>query len=295
MRYLKVVSVLLLLLMTASVAAQSAPEATPETQASEAVFLDFDPANFDNPTVIDNEWYALKPGDFWAYDGTTVQDGEEVTHRIEFTVTDLTKVVGDVTTVVAWIVDFSNGEAVEKELAFYAQDNDGHVWFLGEHPVEFEGGEVIAAKPWLHGIQEARAGIRMLADPQLDGISYAQGLGPAVGWTDRWSVEEMGLEKCVPVATDCYKDVMLIAETSESEPDIFQLKYYARGVGNIQVEFRGADKTQEELLLTEYEQLSPEALQAVRAEALAFEEQAYELSLDVYALTEPSQVAESGS
>jgi hypothetical protein len=257
------------------------------------VFLDFDAGHFDNPTTIDNEWFPMKPGDYWAYDGVTVENGESIPHRIEFTVTDLTKVIEGVTTVVAWIVDYSDGEAVEKEIAFYAQDNDGNVWFFGEHPEEFEGGEFVVAKPWIAGIQEARAGIRMLANPQLDETSYAQGWAPAVDWTDYWQVDQLGLESCVPV--DCYEDVMVIAETSLSEPDAFQLKYYARGVGNIRVDFRGADATQEELLLAEFEQLGPEALEAVRAEALALEAHAYEVSQDVYALTQPSEVISSDS
>jgi hypothetical protein len=68
-------------------------------------------------------------------------EAEEIPHRIEFTVTDLTKEIAGVSTVVAWVVDYSDGQVVEQEIAFYAQDNDGNVWYLGEHPEEYEDGD----------------------------------------------------------------------------------------------------------------------------------------------------------
>jgi hypothetical protein len=97
----------------------------------------------------------------------------------------------------------------------------------------------------------------------------------------------MGQETCV--AVDCYQDVLVIAESSLEETDAFQLKYYARGVGEVRVGWRGADATQEELELVELVQLSPEALAEVRAEALALEKHAYEVSQDVYGQTPPAE------
>ncbi|NIN37067.1 MAG: hypothetical protein GTO60_19025, partial [Gammaproteobacteria bacterium] len=98
---------------------------------------------------------------------------------------------------------------------------------------------------------------------------------------------QMGQETCVPV--DCYEDVLVIAESSLEEEDAYQLKYYAPGVGNVRVGWRGADATQEELELVEYVQLSPEALAEVRAEALELDEHAYEVSEEVYGQTPPAQ------
>ena len=49
-----------------------------------------------------------------------------------FTVTSLTKMIAGVNTAVVWIEDISDGVVVEKEIAFYAQDDDGTVWYLGE-------------------------------------------------------------------------------------------------------------------------------------------------------------------
>jgi hypothetical protein len=264
-----------------------APEATVASRVAEPIFADFDPSNFSDPTKIDNEWYPLLPGTQWVYEGSTTEDGETLDRRLEFTVTDLTKEIEGVHTVVAWIVDISDGEVVEKEIAFYAQDNDGNVWYLGEHPEEYEDGEFVAAPTWIAGLEDARPGIKMWAQPQLGTLSYFQGWGPAVEWTDFARIDQMEQETCVPV--DCYEDVLVIAESSLDERGAFQLKYYARDVGEVRVGWRGDDASQEELELIEYVQLDPEALAEIRAQALELEAHAYEISKDVYAQTSPSE------
>jgi len=226
----------------------------------------------------------MRPGTQWVYEGTAVEDGKSISRRIEFTVTDLTKEIEGVRAVVGWIEDFNNGELVEKEIAFYAQDNDGNVWYLGEHPEDYENGKFVASPTWIAGLEEARPGIKMMAEPKLGGAIYYQGWGPAVGWSDYGQVDQMGQETCVPV--DCYKDVLVNAETSLGETGAFQIKYYARGVGEVRVGWKGADEAQEELKLVEYTQLSPEALAEVRAKALEVEKHAYEVS-NVYKQTSP--------
>jgi hypothetical protein len=97
----------------------------------------------------------------------------------------------------------------------------------------------------------------------------------------------MGQQTCV--AFDCYEDVLVTEEFSRSEPEAFQVKYYAAGVGVVQVGWRGADATKEELELVEFFQLSPEALANVRAEALEFEKNAYVVSREVYDETPPAE------
>lgn len=280
----------LLIIIWGSACSNTSTQAVPID--SETLPRKIDPNNFDNPTNIDNEWMPLKPGIQFVYEGTTVEDdGTTVPHRVEVTVTDLTKVIGDIRTVVTWDLDYSDNELVEAELAFYAQDNEGNVWRVGEYPEEYEEGKLVAAPTWIHGIEDARAGIMMMAEPELGTSSYAQGWAPAVDWTDRGQVDQIGQKICV--ATGCYEDVLVIAESSQSEPDAQQLKYYAPGVGNIQVGWRGAEeKTKETLELVELNQLSPQAMEEVRAKALELEKSAYETSKDVYAYTSPAEYPE---
>jgi hypothetical protein len=247
----------------------------------------FDSTNFDSSTVIDNKWMPMKPGTFWAYEGTAIDEGESVARRIEFVVTDLTKEIDGVRTVVAWIEDFNNDELVEKEVAFYAQDQDGSVWYFGEYPEEYVGGKFAEAPAWIAGIAGAKPGIKMQPDPQLGTPSLYQGWGPEVEWSDYGQVDQMGLKTCVPVT--CYENVLVIAESSLGEEGAYQLKYYAPDVGNVQVGWKGTDEAQEELKLIQYKQLNPEELAKVHVQALELEKHAYEVSKDVYGETVPAK------
>jgi uncharacterized membrane protein YkoI len=193
--------------------------------------------------------------------------------------------------VVVWIVDYADGELVEKEIAFYAQSNDGTVWLMGEYPEEYEEGEFVDNPAWIAGIQDARPGIAMQVDPQEGTPSYSQGWGPAVNWTDRAQVYKTGQQMVVPAGS--YDDVLVMDEYDREEPDI-KLKYYARGVGEIAVGWRGEPLEKETLELVAHEQLDPSALEAVSAKALELEQSGYQLSNEVYALTEPS-IAPDGS
>ena len=273
---------------TEPAASEEATEPAATEDASVAQFPDFDPNNFDsNSTVIDNQWMPMKPGTFWAYEGTAADGGETVSRRIEYTVTDLTKEIEGVRTVVAWIEDYNNDELIEEEIAFYAQDKDGTVWYFGEHPEDYENGNFVEAPTWIAGLADAKPGIKMLPDPQLGGPVLYQGWGPEVEWSDYGQVDQVGQKSCVPV--DCYENVLVIAESSLGEEGAYQLKYYAQGVGNVQVGWKGTDETQEELTLVEYKQLSPEELADVHAQALELEKHAYEVSKDVYGETLPMQ------
>jgi len=309
MRYLQIDSVAVTLLLMISVGACSsgpAPAAAPtvapapiaaptegiEPTSEPAVDFennleDFDPSNFSRPTSIDNQWFPLRPGAQSVFEGVTVEGGRTIPHRLVFIVTDLTKQIAGVRTVVAWVSDYSNDELVEAEVAFYAQDNDGNVWSLGEYPEVYENGKLVDAPAWIPGFKGARAGIVMKAEPEVGLPSYSQGWGPAVDWTDRGQVVQMGQQTCV--AFDCYQDLLVTEEFSRSEPEAFQVKFYASGVGVVQVTWRGADATREELELVEFIQLSPEALAEVRATALEFEKNAYVISREVYDETPPAE------
>ena len=251
-----------------------------------------DITKFTRPTAITNKWLPMKPGTRYIYDGTTVEDdGKVVPHRIIITITDLVKFIAGVKTLVSYDLDYAKGVLEEAELAFYAQDDDGNVWRFGEYPEEYDGKKFVKAPAWLAGIQNARAGIMMKADPKLGTPSYSQGYGPEVNWTDRGQVHQMGQE--VLVGGTRHSDVLAIKETSNLEEAVgaAQLKYYAAGIGNIKVGWIGAaDKTKETLELTKMEQLDAQEMTAVREKAFALEKNAYRRSKNVYARTPPATV-----
>ncbi len=51
----------------------------------------------------------------------------------------------------------------------------------------------------------------------------------------------MGCQTCVPV--DCYEDVLIVDEFNLDEPTFFQVKYYALGVGNVQIGSKETTRT----------------------------------------------------
>lgn len=250
---------------------------------------DFDTATFDRSTVIDNEWLPLMPGTRLVYEGRAIDDEGRVRRRIEFTVTDLTKVIAGVRTLVVWDRDYNDGELVEAEIAFFAQDNDGNVWHLGQYPEEYEHGQLVGAPGWIADREGAKAGIAMKAEPELGGAPYSQGFAPPpINWDDHARVIETGQETCVPV--ECYTDVLVTEEFEPEAPGAFQLKYYARGVGNIRVGWAGLfEEERERLVMVAYETLTPEALAQARAEALELDRRAHSVREDVFGGSLPAE------
>ena len=272
----------------ATKAPAKAPTRAP-AKTVEKTFEDFDLSKFTHSTQIDNAWMPVKPGMRYVYAGTTTDDsGKSVPHRFVVTVTDLVKVINGVRTVVSWDVDYQAGVLVEAELAFFAQDNDGNVWRIGEYPEESESGKFVEAKAWLYGVEDAKAGIEMKAKPQIGTPSYSQGWAPATGFADRAQVYRMGQTTCVPMG--CYENVLVISETNSDEPGAQQFKYWARNVGSVRVGWKGeGEKTKETLELVDVLHLGPEALAEVRAEALKLETSAYKNSKNVYGRTAPAE------
>lgn len=242
---------------------------------------------FSDPTAIDNPHFPLVPGTQFLYRGSVAGDEGPLTHRVIFTVTDLTKVIDGIETVVVYDVDYTPARVIaETELAFFAQDDQGTVWLMGEHPEEYEDGKLIDAPTWISGLDGATAGIIMQAEPSMTAPSYSQGWAPAVEFADRARTFEMDSKTCVKAG--CYEDVLVIDEHNVSEPDAHQLKYYAPGVGPVRVGYAGALEESKELLeLVRVGQLDEAAMSQLRATALALDAHAREISPDVYALTEP--------
>ena len=255
--------------------------------AGEITADDFDVSLFDETSAtVDNEWFPLEPGTRYEWEGRAFDDeGQRIDRRVVFIVTDLTKVIGGVRAVVGWDRDFDDDTVGESELIFYAQDKFGNVWHLGEYVEHWNEGELDGGRLWLVGDPEgAKAGLGMPAEPAAGTASYSQGFAPPPWfWDDHARVSKVGVRTCVPV--DCFDDSIVIEEFEPRFPGAFQLKYYGRGVGNIRVGWRGPnDDEREVMVLTEFGQLSPDALAKVRARVLAQENRGY-----AYGRTEPMQ------
>jgi len=249
---------------------------------------DFQRAKFDKSSpYITNQWLSLKPGTKLIYKGSAIPEGENtrVKRRVVSTVTDLSKWIDGVRTLVIWERDYTAGNLGESELAFFGQDKAGNVWLLGEYPEEYENGKFADAPTWISGQKGARAGIAMLANAKVGSPAYAQGFAPPpVEFVDRARVYKKGQKTCVPVK--CYNNVLVIEEFEKGVPGVFHLKYYAPKVGLVKVGWRGANEVEKETLaLVKRQQLSSKELAKARKTALKLDNRAYKRSGEVYGKT----------
>jgi hypothetical protein len=272
---------------SSSPSASTSAEASPSGDPTKPIFPEFDPSKFSNGSNITNEWLPLQPGRRWIEDGVTIEGGERIPHKIVFTVTNLTKKIEGIPTVVAYVEDYNEGQLVEKEIAFYAQDDDGAVWYFGEHPEEYEDGEFVQAATWIAGIEDAKPGIKVIADPSKQTQAMYQGWGPKVEWDDYGVLDAHQDQDCVTAG--CFDDVYRYAESSDQEPGIYQLKSYAKGVGEIRTGARGGGDSQEDLQLKSKALLKGADLEKFDDLALAMEAHAYKIS-PAYKGTEKMQM-----
>jgi hypothetical protein len=192
--------------------------------------LTFDPNNFHN-NPITNAYMPLAPSDTWVY-------GDPADPQALDTVKVLnqTKLIDGVECVVVSDIAKEGNKTVEKTRDYFAQDDQGNVWYFGEDTRTFQAGGVDFEGTWRAGrvpdggTELARPGIIMLADPQV-GDSYFE-------------------ENALPVAHDGATVVSLNAtaetglgtlrgllhtENSDIEGAIEQ-KFYSPGIGFVRGE-----------------------------------------------------------
>jgi hypothetical protein len=280
---------LVLLLALVLGAAAAAAAATGQASAATAAIpcdrlAQFDEDQFPDDVRVDNRFLPFVPGTQRVFEGNV--DG--VPHRVTFTVTDLSKEVDDVETLVIWDVDESEGEVVESELAFFAQDRSGNVWNLGEYPEEFEDGEFVGApSTWITGEQGAEAGIHMAAQPQISSSFYLQGFAPKIDFLDCARVVQTGQSVSVPAGN--FADVLVTEETNPNVPeDGIQTKHHAPGVGIVKIGFTVPGSAPEALDLVELNQLDRDELRAARREALRLDRRGFRFS-EVYGETDRAE------
>ena len=204
-----------------------------------------DPADFQDeqgdPHPIDNELLPYLLGNTWTYEGES-DEGLEV---IVVTVTDETREVHGVecTVVRDTVTLFENGRKgredgeaglfVEDTYDYFAQDDDGNVWYFGELSFNFDDEGFIEDidGSWLSGVDGAQAGIVMFADPVV-GTTYRQ-----EWWLDEAEDAGTVLDDDatfeVPFGDAVYKGCLQTADFTPLEPDGLEWKYYFPGLGFI--------------------------------------------------------------
>ena len=88
--------------------------------------LEFDPDDF--VRKVTNPYFPLKPGTTFVYKG----ESEGASIREVMTVTNKTKKIMGVTTTVVYHLAYEDGVLIEETFDWFAQDEDGNVWYFGE-------------------------------------------------------------------------------------------------------------------------------------------------------------------
>ena len=182
-----------------------------------------DPAHF--VSVIDNPYFPLPVGRTLVYTGT--KDGQSQTDTV--TVTDQTKLIlGITTTVVHDVATTNNGTVLEKTFDYYAQDDQGNVWYLGEDTAHFlPNGKADTSGSFQAGVGGAQPGIIMEANPQIPD-AYRQECFAGEAEDTAWVVATEGSLR-VPYGN--VRNVLTTLEATRIEAGAYDEKIYGPGIG----------------------------------------------------------------
>jgi hypothetical protein len=172
---------------------------------------------------VTNPYLSFERGKIFRYE-VELDEGIETTVD---EVTNLKKTVMGVDVTVVHDQVFLNDELIEDTFDWYAQDEDGNVWYFGEDTKEYlPGGEVSTHGSWEAGIN-GDPGIVMLAEP-VKGAQYQQEDAPDIA-EDMARVKS--LSESVVVEYGAFDGCLQILEWTPLEPGVREYKYYKAGVG----------------------------------------------------------------
>lgn len=205
---------------------------------------DFGAAVFSNPTTIDNTYLPLIVGTVLTYEADT-EDGVET---ITTEVLNATRVVNGVLCRVFNDKVTLDGLLIEDTNDWFAQDDDGNVWYMGEEVTNYEYDDddnLLGTNndgAWEAGVGGALPGIVMWADPE-SGVSYYQEY-----WEDE--AEDLGFVVALSVEVELedgtvYQDCLQVLDWNPLDPAGLEYKYYAPNVGLVKEEVVGGDESAE--------------------------------------------------
>jgi hypothetical protein len=186
---------------------------------------DVDPADFVYPITEPNPFFPLVPGTTFFYEGE--KEGIPTTDVTEVTCDTL--VIEGVVTTIVHDQAFEDGLLVEDTFDYYAQGHDGTVWYFGEDSMEVPSGSTEGS--WRAGVDDAAAGVIMLADPQPRDHYYQEFARNTA--EDQAKVLTLDGSACVPYGEldFCSDHLLVTKETSRLDPGVAEEKYYAAGIG----------------------------------------------------------------
>lgn len=207
-------------------------------------------SNFSNPLLIDNPNWPLLPGLRVVYSEVSVD--ECVTDEVEVTndsKSDFQGAYAGLTARVvldhAWLDEDCDGGRdllLEDTFDWYAQDDDGNIWYVGEDTTAYEyddeGNLTGSSKEgsWQAGTGGAVAGLIMLAAP-APGDFYQQEF--LAGVAEDWA-KVIGVDRTVDTSLGTLDGCLVTKEWSPLSPGSVEHKYYCPDLGLVLVrEFHG--------------------------------------------------------
>ncbi len=252
-------------------AAATATGRSQSAQSAPARQAGYDAGYFGLPGRATNTYLPLRPGTQWVREGATDVGHRRVPHRVISTVTGVSKEIDGVRTIAVLDQDVDAGQITQESLDYFAEDNDGSVWYLGSYTEAYEGGSFVAVRDaWLAGVKGGEPGILMPADPRTGTPPFSIARPPGEDG-DVAQVVRSGQRTCVPFK--CFTDVLVVREGKASAPDN-EFKYYAPGVGQVLNTPRSASQHRDLEKLVNLTMLSAQGLDEANAEALKLDKNA---------------------
>lgn len=185
---------------------------------------------FTNPTRIDNRYLPLTAHRRCEMRGRADDGTRERSVRTVLKRTKIFDVGGQrVTAAVIQDNDYEDGKLVETTLDYFAQADDGTVYYLGEQVKNLKSGRVVDTKgTWLFGKDTDRMGVAMPAEPKLGQQWHFEDVPGLTTESNR--VEEIDLR--TKVAGRVMTDVIRVQEFIQPQGSV-EYKLYASGVGSV--------------------------------------------------------------
>lgn len=180
----------------------------------------------DFSTNITNKYLTLPVGKQITYEANTPEGVE----KIEILITDKTRNIMGVETVVYWDRVWVGGVLKEDTRDYIAQDKEGNVWYFGEDVDNYEGGKLDNHDgSWIAGVDGAKPGILIKAFPEV-GESYKQEQYPGKAED---TVEVLSMTESLEVRGKKYTDCLKTYDTNPLDEDSKEHKYYCPEAGGL--------------------------------------------------------------
>lgn len=200
---------------------------------AETVLPTFNAGNFSGNPVVTNPYFPVVAGQVRCYEGAPADE------QFVFTGLGAGPTIMGIKTFTIQDSATEGGLLVEDTLDYYAQDEDGNVWYFGEDVTNYHydgDGNLTGtdtASAWRAGVNGALPGYIMPVSLEI-GFNYYQEHAPADEALDEGTTFAIVPSMTVDGVT--YTNVIKVLETTDLDQHARGFKYYASGVGLIKEE-----------------------------------------------------------